>query len=70
MICKINEFLEHEVGFKSYPHEYCLYEKYSGGTMMYIALYIDNLLISGDNCSELLLAEAEFCMLRKDEVCC
>lgn len=57
---KIHEFLENEFGFKSHPHEHCLYVKHSGDYMLLIALYVDGLLTDGDNASKLKLVKDEF----------
>ena len=38
-----------ENGFKQCPYEHALYAKNSGGNMIFVALYVDNLIFMGNN---------------------
>ena len=51
---KIHQFLSSELNFVSSPHEPCLYILRSYGILLVIILYVDDLLIAGNDHSELL----------------
>ena len=38
-----------ENGFKQCPYEHALYAKNSGGNMIFVALYVDDLIFMGNN---------------------
>ena len=41
------------LGFTRSPHDYCLYVRKRNGNVMYLILYVDDLLISGSSVSEI-----------------
>ena len=45
---RINTYFK-ENGYKQYPHEHALYTKKSGGNVILVALYVDDLIFSGNN---------------------
>ena len=57
---KIHKFLVDELGFKSCSYEPCLYIKHEGNSIMFIALYVDDLLIAGNDLAAILSVKDEF----------
>ena len=57
---KINTFLCDELKFTSCPYEPCLYYKHDERSMMLIALYVDDLLIAGNDLVALQRVKADF----------
>ena len=41
------------LGFTRSPHDYCLYVRKRNGNVMYLILYVEDLLISGSSVSEI-----------------
>lgn len=50
---KINTFLTEHLSFKSSPYDPCLYTLTEPGTILIIGLYVDDLLIAGNNSSKI-----------------
>eukprot|EP00171_Calliarthron_tuberculosum_P022843 IDg22843t1 len=57
---KINKFLLEDLNFTCCPHEPCLYYKHDGKSIAMLVLYVDDLLIAGDNRSQLDSIKLEF----------
>lgn len=60
---KINTFLLDRLKFMSSPNDPCLYVKHSTWSIIFIALYVDDLLIAGNDMSSIRWINGEMCKL-------
>ena len=56
---KIDVFLVQDLGFRSSAHDPCIYIKCEGGKVMIIALYVDDLLLAGNDIEAILWMKGE-----------